>query len=368
MSENLYKKLASKTPVDAKFDHSKNSNTRGKPEYQDPEISDGREDTTRNIIIKETRKRNQRYYDMRTSGLSRESSDRSSESPRSRRKEHPGIVSTLIDDRHPGKRKQHNRKVEQKSRTKNYDEDVRYRPTTNRDFPTSDLDEDFLSSGEGNAASLPPLQRLTVRYVNPSISGKSSNSSGSKGTGSDYGSLPRNFERLRVEGRLDTECIDTDATVHDRKLHDDELGVTPASEPETSFSRRTHRNGYLARSLEDIVGVQSDSEYSRAYTRKSRPRSLFERDSEITNEIPFKRDSEKTNEIQNKNLNVETSWNPTEKAPNSPILRRIDKFKRPSVSSSSSASSVGLKTNSRETSEGETGGHPTTQRFVPENF
>lgn len=354
LSENLYKKLASKTPVDPKLDHSKRpSAMRNKPEYQDAELSDGREDATRNIIIKETKKRNQRYYDMRAS---RDSSERSSESPRSRRNGHLPNGSTPANDRHAVKRKPHIRRVEQKSRAKNNDADeVRSpHPSAQRDFPTSDLGEDFLSSSEGNVTSqqLPPLQKLTVHYVNPSISGKSSNSSGSKWTGSDYGSLPRNFERQQEEGRVGPEDIESNSTAHDNKL-DNGVGTSPLSDSENSSRNHgTRETMFHARSLEDILAAQSDTESLRARGRTLRPRSLIERDSR--GKI----------EVQNKTLDVERNWKP----PSSPILRRIEKFKRPSVSSSSSGSSLGPKTNSGETLEKNARSQPTNQRLVLGNF
>ena len=352
LSENLYKKLARKSPVDAKLTLA----MRNKPEYQDAELSDGREDATRDIIIKETKKRNQRYYDMRAS---RDSSDRSSESPRSRRNGHLPNGATPANDRHAVKRKPHVRRVDPKNRAKNNDADeVRSpHPSARRDFPTSDLGEDFLSSSEGNVTSqLPPLQKLTVHYVNPSISGKSSNSSGSKWTGSDYGSLPRNFERLHEEGRLDPEDNESNPTAHDNKL-DNNVGTKPLSDSENSSRNHlTHETKFHARSMEDILAAHSDPESLRARGRTLRPRSLIEGD------------SDRKTEVQNKTLDVERNWKAVGQAPSSPILRRIEKFKRPSVSSSSSGSSVGPKTSLRETLEKDARNQPTNQRLVLGNF
>lgn len=347
LSENLYKKLATKTPIDTKMDPSKKAAAlRTKPEFHDVELSDGREDATRNIIIKETNKRNQRYYDMRSgSALSRDSSDRSSESPRSRH----GQSATSTPNGHSAKRKVYARKTDPRYRSKT-DGDLRSPPpNANREFPTSDLGEDFLSSGEGNSVSIPPLQKLTVRYVNPTSSAKSSNSSGgSKWTGSDYGSLPRNFERLREEQEL--QKVFVEPSTHEQK-HFEESRRTPVSEPEDgAFARpREHGNEYHARSLEDI-SVRSDPELTRAQPR--RPRSLVARDAEMVTGYHIKA------------LNVEKEWKTARNASGSPLLRRIDKFNRQSVSSSSSGGSMGPKTNSREILERDGRSYSIHQRFV----
>ena len=346
LSANLYKKLATKTPADAKLDHSKKASAlRTKPEFHDAELSDGREDATRNIIIKETKKRNQRYYDMRSgSGLSRDSSDYSSESPRSRHGQ-----SAISNAPHSAKRKNYARKTEVRNRAKT-DPDVRSPPPNgHREFPTSDLGEDFLSSGEGNSGSVPPLQKLTVRYVNPSSSAKSSGSSGgSKWTGSDYGSLPRNFERLREDNEIEREYVE--ANTNERKFTEDSRR-TPLSEPEDVMLVRPRDFGHKSRSLDDIVSVHSDPESTRVQ-RRQRPRSFVSRDPE-TGVV-----------YESKSLNVEKDWKPARNAPRSPILRRIDKFQRQSVSSSSSGGSLGAKTNSREMLEREGRSYPHNQRLV----
>ena len=346
LSANLYKKLATKTPVDAKLDHSKKASAlRTKPEFHDAELSDGREDATRNIIIKETKKRNQRYYDMRSgSGLSRDSSEYSSESPRSRHGQ-PANSNTP----HFAKRKNYVRKTEVRNRAKT-DPDVRSPPpNANREFPTSDLGEDFLSSGEGNSGSVPPLQKLTVRYVDPTSSAKSSGSSGgSKWTGSDYGSLPRNFERLREDNEIEKDYVE--ANTHEQK-YVEESRRTPVSEPEDGAFARPHDFVPKSRSLDDIISVHSDPESTRVQTRQ-RPRSFVSRDPE-TGAV-----------YESKSLNVEKDWKPARNAPGSPLLRRIDKFQRQSVSSSSSGGSLGAKTNSREMLEREGRSYPHNQRFV----
>lgn len=336
LSANLYKKLATKTPVDSKLDHSKKASAlRTKPEFHDAELSDGREDATRNIIIKETKKRNQRYYDMRSSsGLSRDSSEYSSESPRSRHGQ-PANSNTP----HSAKRKNYVRKMDVRECTSN----------VHREFPTSDLGEDFLSSGEGNSASVPPLQKLTVRYVDPTSSAKSSGSSGgSKWTGSDYGSLPRNFERLREDNEIEKDYVE--ANTREQKFIE-ESRRTPVSEPEDGMFARPRDFGPKSRSLDDIISVHSDPESTRVQPRQ-RPRSFVSRDPE-TGAV-----------YESKSLNVENDWKPARNAPGSPLLRRIDKFQRQSVSSSSSGGSLGAKTNSREMLEREGRTYPHNQRFV----
>ena len=354
LSANLYKKLATKTPTDPKLDHSKKASAiRTKPEFHDAELSDGREDATRNIIIKETKKRNQRYYDMRAANvLSRDSSEYSSESPRSRHGQ-----SANSNTPHSAKRKTYARKTDvwnadTRNRSKTDPEIRSPPPNGNREFPTSDLGEDFLSSGEGNPTSVPPLQKLTVRYVDPTSSAKSSGSSGgSKWTGSDYGSLPRNFERLQEDNEIEREYVEADT--HEEKVVEESRG-TPVSEPEDGvFTRpRDYRNKYhYSRSLEDIVSVHSDPETTRAPSRP-RPRSFVSRDAETVTGY------------ESKSLNVEKDWNPTRNAPSSPLLRRIDKFKRQSVSSSSSGGSLGAKTNSREMLERDGRTYSPHQRFV----
>jgi hypothetical protein len=365
LSANLYKKLATKTPTDPKLDHSKKASAlRTKPEFHDAELSDGREDATRNIIIKETKKRNQRYYDMRSgSGLSRDSSEYSSESPRSRHGQ-----STNSNTPHSAKRKNYARKPDvrktdvRKTDTRNRPRtDIEVRsppPISNREFPTSDLgEEDFLSSGEGNSGLIPPLQKLTVRYVDPTSSAKSSGSSGgSKWTGSDYGSLPRNFERLQEDNEIERDYVE--ANTHEQKLVE-ELRRTPVSEPEDGVFARPPDYGHMvtinkhhhSRSLEDIISVHSDPESTRAPARP-RPRSFVSRDAETV--IGY----------ESKSLNVEKDWNPTRNGPGSPLLRRIDKFKRQSVSSSSSGGSLGAKTNSREMLERDGRSYGHHQRFV----
>ena len=338
LSANLYKKLATKTPADPKLDHSKKASAlRTKPEFHDAELSDGREDATRNIIIKETKKRNQRYYDMRSgSGLSRDSSEYSSESPRSRHGQPANSNTPHTAKRKNYARKTDERKTELRSRSKTDPEVRSPLPSSSREFPTSDLGEDFLSSGEGNSASVPPLQKLTVRYVNPTSSAKSASGSsgGSKWTGSDYGSLPRNFERLREDHEIERDYAEANA--HEQK-HVEESRRTPVSEPEDGvFTRpRDYGNKYHSRSLEDIISVHSDPETKRAKPRQ-RPRSFVGHDAETVNGQEIK------------SLNVDKDWKATRNAPSSPLLRRIDKFKRQSVSSSSSGGSLGAKTNSRE--------------------
>lgn len=335
------------------MDHSKKASAlRTKPEFHDAELSDGREDPTRNIIIKETKKRNQRYYDMRSgNGLSRDSSEYSSESPRSRHGQSANPLNSA--KRKSYARKTDMRKTDMRNRSKT-DSEVRPPPPNGtREFPTSDLGEDFLSSGEGNANSIPPLQKLTVRYVNPTSSAKSSGSSGgSKWTGSDYGSLPRNFERLREDHEIEKEYVE--ANTREQK---EESRRTPVSEPEDGvFARpRAYGNEYHSRSLEDIISVHSDPESTRALPRP-RPRSLGIRDAETVGAY------------ESKSLNAEREWKQTRNAPGSPLLRRIDKFKRQSVSSSSSGGSLGAKTPSREMLERDGRGFTHHQRFVKMHF
>ena len=353
LSANLYKKLATKTPSDPKLDHSKKASAlRTKPEFHDAELSDGREDATRNIIIKETKKRNQRYYDMRSAnGLSRDSSEYSSESPRSRHGQSTNSSTPQSAKRKPYVRKTDVRKTDTRSRSKT-DPEIRSPPNGNREFPTSDLGEDFLSSGEGNSASVPPLQKLTVRYVNPTSSAKSSGSSGgSKWTGSDYGSLPRNFERLQEDNEIERDYVE--ANMHERKLAE-ESRRTPLSEPEDNVFVRPRNYGnkyHHSRSLEDIVSVHSDPETTRAQARP-RPRSLYAHD------------AESVAGYESKTLNAEKDWNQARNTTSSPLLRRIDKFKRQSVSSSSSGGSLGAKTNSREMLEREGRSYSPHQRLV----
>lgn len=352
LSANLYKKLATKTPADAKLDHSKKlSSLPTKQEFHDVEVSEGRGHATRNIMIKETKKRNQRYYDMRSgSGLSRDSSEcTSTESPRS---SHGHSVKSSTP--HSAKRNTYARKMDvcnldTRSRSK-ADPEPRSPPlNVHREFPTSDLGEDFLSSGEGNSAFVPPLQRLTVRYVDPTSSAKSSGSSGgSKWTGSDYGSLPRNFERLDEDNEIERDYAE--ANMHEPNRNE-ESRRTPVSEPEDGVFASPRNYGIKhphSRSLEDIVSVHSDPES----TRTPRPRSFVFRDTKAVNNF------------ENKSHYAEKDWNRVQNAPSSPLLRRIDKFKRQSVSSSSSGGSLGVKTNSREILERDARGYSGYQRFV----
>ena len=352
LSANLYKKLATKTPADPKLDHSKKASAlRTKPEFHDAELSDGREDATRNIIIKETKKRNQRYYDMRSAnGLSRESSEYSSESPRSRHGQSMNSSTPYSAKKRNYVRKTDVRRTDTRNRSKTDPEIRSPPPNGNREFPTSDLGEDFLSSGEGNSATVPPLQKLTVRYVDPTSSAKSSGSSGgSKWTGSDYGSLPRNFERLQEDNEIGREYVE--ANIQEQKLGE-ESRRTPVSEPEDNvFARpRNYGNKYHhSRSLEDIASVHSEPEITLAQSRP-RPRSFV--------------DVESVTGYESKSLNVEKNWNQTRNTTSSPLLRRIDKFKRQSVSSSSSGGSLGAKTNSREMLERDGRSYSPHQRLV----
>ncbi|XP_046844941.1 disabled homolog 2-interacting protein-like isoform X2 [Xenia sp. Carnegie-2017] len=320
LSNNLYKKLSTKTSNEA--NSKKPTVLRIRPDTTE------NEDYTRHIMIRETKKRNQRYYDMRSvGGKSRETSDYSSESHRSRHRQ--DFNANKTNTQHSARRKTNLRSNTDKDET-----DMRSRSKTNRrlrspppyskrEFPTSDLGEECLSSGEGNSTAVPSLQR---RYADHSSSAKSTGSSGgSKWTGSDYGSLPRNLSRSDQE--IEQNYVET----HAYEPNVQEARKTPVSDVEERLFSRPHdfANIHHSRSLENIVHMPEDQVKTRAQLRQ-RPRSFVAR--------------ERVEMYDGENAGNGRNWVPVRPT----ILRRTGGLQTRSISSSSSGGSFGVKTNSHE--------------------
>ena len=346
LSANLYKKLATKTPVDAKLDHSKKASAlRTKPEFHDAELSDGREDATRNIIIKETKKRNQRYYDMRSgSGLSRDSSEYSSESPEvGTGNRQTQTLHILLKERTTcGKPKCG---IVQK-RTPMYDRRLRMQ-TGN--FRLVTWAKTFFPQGKAIPARYHPSKSLRsgmlTQQVQRNRPGVVAAQSGLDPImGRCQGTLKGYEKTMKLKKIMWRLTRMSRSTLRESRR-------TPVSEPEDGAFARPHDFVPKSRSLDDIISVHSDPESTRVQTRQ-RPRSFVSRDPE-TGAV-----------YESKSLNVEKDWKPARNAPGSPLLRRIDKFQRQSVSSSSSGGSLGAKTNSREMLEREGRSYPHNQRFV----